>query len=594
MSVDSSRDQQRPAVELTEAQRQVARRKWRYGTVAIVLLAIAMGTVIQGLGWAQTSNFALVRALSDGTAKIDPYKWESRDTSYYQGHYYSVKAPGMAFVLLPAYMSLEAAGAPSLSREMVFNARDGGAMRWYRAGVKNKQYSNSVSIALKTRSDIENYTPLVWILGLFACVIPALILMLLVRRLGEKLAPGYGTIAAIATGAGTMILPFSTLLFGHVMATLFAFAAFAVLWREREGVSNLPLLVAAGFLGGFAITTEYPLGLAAVILGIYAISRDGFSNLRSVSRRAAAYGGGAVLGVLPLAAYNLWAFGSLTHMSYKNAIAEQGVTGHDKLGLNDDGFFGITMPTIGNAFDLLFSAKGLFVATPILLLAFAGLYFMRRDGRRAEVWVIGAIFASYLIYNAGYWLPFGGGTPGPRFLIPVIPFLGVALAPAFRRLPATSLALLVPSILVMAAATATLPMIGNGDVGLWWEMITRGNFEQTILTSFGIDNNWIGLSPFLIFLTASLALGVAVTLPMRVRRDVPIAVAALLAWAAVAVLTPNRPRPETPSPEHAFEPLILIATIAGLLTIAIAALASRTIIERHARRAQPIPATATT
>lgn len=594
MPVDPLRDQQKAEAEPTPAQAQTARRKWRYGTVAILLLAIAMGTVIQGLGWAQTSNFALVRALSDGTAKIDPYKWESRDTAYSQGHYYSVKAPGMAFVLLPAYIGLEAAGAPKLSQEMVSNARDGGALRWYRAGVENRQYSKSINIALKTRSDIENYTPLVWMLGLFACVIPALILMLLVRRLGEKLAPGYGTIAAVASGAGTMILPFSTLLFGHVMATMFAFAAFALLWREREGPSRLALLLAAGFLGGFAITTEYPLGLAAVILGIYAVSRDGFVDLRSLTRRAAAYGGGAVLGVLPLAAYNLWAFGSLSHMSYKNAIAEQGVSGHDKIGLNDPGFFGITMPTPGNGFDLLFSAKGLFVATPVLLLAFAGLYYMRRDGRRAEVWVIGSIFAAYLFYNAGYWLPFGGGTPGPRFLIPVIPFLGVALAPAIRRLPATSLALLVPSVLVMAAATATLPMIGNGDVGLWWELINRGNFEQTILTSFGVDNNWFGLSPFLILLIGSLSLAVAVTLPLRVRKDVPFAVAAILVWAAVAAITPNRPRPETASPPHAFEPLILIATVAGLMTIAIAALASKTIVERHARRAQAIPATATT
>ena len=49
------------------------------------------------------------------------------------------------------------------------------------------------------------------------------------------------------------------------------------------------------------------------------------------------------------------------------------------------------------------------------------------------------------IYDSGYWLPFGGGSPGPRFLIPMLPFLAVGLACAWRRFPATTLALAVPS-----------------------------------------------------------------------------------------------------------------------------------------------------
>ena len=51
--------------------------------------------------------------------------------------------------------------------------------------------------------------------------------------------------------------------------------------------------------------------------------------------------------------------------------------------------------------------------------------------------MIARVAAAYFIYNAGYWLPFGGGTPGPRFLIPALPFLALGLAFAYRRLPAT-------------------------------------------------------------------------------------------------------------------------------------------------------------
>ena len=46
-----------------------------------------------------------------------------------------------------------------------------------------------------------------------------------------------------------------------------------------------------------------------------------------------------------------------------------------------------------------------------------------------------AVAAAYFVYNAGYWLPFGGGTPGPRFLIPMLPFLALGLAVAWRRWP---------------------------------------------------------------------------------------------------------------------------------------------------------------
>ena len=64
---------------------------------------------------------------------------------------------------------------------------------------------------------------------------------------------------------------------------------------------------------------------------------------------------------------------------------------------------------------------------------------------------VGALAVAYFIYNAGYWLPFGGGSPGPRFLIPALPFLALGWAVAYRRLPALTLALAIPSVLLMLA-----------------------------------------------------------------------------------------------------------------------------------------------
>ncbi|MGI8595386.1 MAG: hypothetical protein ACR2ML_13675 [Solirubrobacteraceae bacterium] len=56
-----------------------ARPARRRGLLALVLLALAWAFVMQALGWAQTSYYALVKSLSDGTTSIDPYHWEKRD-----------------------------------------------------------------------------------------------------------------------------------------------------------------------------------------------------------------------------------------------------------------------------------------------------------------------------------------------------------------------------------------------------------------------------------------------------------------------------------------------------------------------------------
>lgn len=561
-----------------------ARTRRRLSTLALVLLALAMGSMIQAMGWAQTSNYALVRALEHGSAKIDAYSWETRDSAWQDGHFYSVKAPGMAFLVLPFDRALKAVGADQLGPKMIDGAYKGNALRWARAGVPSGMYANSLKLARETRARITDYTPFVWLLTLLACVLPALGLMFIVRSIGDQLAPGMGTLAAVATGAGTLILPFSTLFFSHVISAAMALAAFALLWRERKGDQRLWILFAAGLIAGFSITTEYPLALAAVIIGLYGMLRFGTGARRALLERTGAYAAGGLLGVLPLAIYNQLAFGSVTHFSYKNAIAIQGENGHAVLGLNDGGFFGITDPKFSSTFDLLFSAKGLLLLSPVLLMAFYGLYLMWRSDRRAEAGVIGAIFLAYLAYNSGYWLPFGGGSPGPRFLIPVLPFLGLALAPAFKRLPATAFALSVPSIAIMATATATLPMIGNGDVGIWPRLVQMVNFEQTWINGFGVDNRWWGILPFVIPLVAALALTVAATVPMRVRpRDAWIAAAAVSGWALAAMLAPRHPVALTPGNDHPYAPFVLILAAAALLAVATASVASRATFARRRR-----------
>src|SRR3954451_8895038 len=168
-----------------------------------------------------------------------------------------------------------------------------------------------------------------------------------------------------------------------------------------------------------------------------------------------------------------------------------------------------------------------------------GAVLMWRRGRRAEAGTLFGLFAVYLVYNSGYWLPYGGGTPGPRFLMPLVPFLALPLALAYKRFPVTTFALAVPSALFMLTATLTFPLIGNDEVGFWAKLIDAANFEPTVATPLGAGHGWPGIAPVLALALLAAGLGVAATRPgPRVAGDVRYAALAVLGWLAVAMSVP--------------------------------------------------------
>jgi hypothetical protein len=306
-----------------------------------------------------------------------------------------------------------------------------------------------------------------------------------------------------------------------------------VLWNEREGPPRIGRVALAGLLAGFAITTEYPLAIIAGIVGLYALVRG------DVIRRGLSYAAGVIAGVVPLAAYNLWAFGALTHNSYADAVKVQGISGHAVLGLNDSGFFGIGMPSMHSLGLLLFAPRGLLVASPVLALGVAGTLLLYRRGRRAEALTIGAVAIAFLLYNSGYYLPFGGGSPGPRFLIPMLPFLAVPLALAFRRFPAITLALAVPSTMLMVVATATHPLIGSDGSGDWANMLDVASFEHTVATILGAGNGWGGFLPFVVPVAVAIALAVSASDRLSLAGGTLTSALAVAVWACAAIAAPD-------------------------------------------------------
>jgi hypothetical protein len=505
----------------------------RPGMAAVVTLGVAWGLVMHQMGWAQEAHFDQVQAFDKGQAQIDQWHWDTNDKAWVDGHFYSVKSPGMAALTTPLYAAIQDLGGDKLARAAVNNAEQTSHPKWTPdAVVPLENYGYNVERGVRVQRIAEESTPIVWALTLLAAVIPAILLLLGVRWAADRFVPGFGTAAAITLGMSTVVMTFAAEFFSHVISAGFAFAAFCLLMKEREKQPSLWMVAVAGLLAGLAVTFEFQTGLVGVVLLGYALARR-----TDWVRRTAAYAAGTVAGALPMLAFNTWAFGNPLKLAYGDAVAFPGTSGHDLLGLNSHGFFGITAPRFDSAISLLLAGRGLLVLTPIVVMSVVGV-FMMRHRHRAEANTILAIAAVYFIYNSGYWLPFGGGTPGPRFLIPALPFLAIGLAYAYKRLPAVTLGLAIPSALMMVVGTLTYPLIGRQGTGTWADWLMEGKLEHTVLTAFGVTNAWLAVAPFIAAVLTAIVLAVRAT-PSVSLSDFRYAVPAVLTWACVSAVGPG-------------------------------------------------------
>ena len=416
---------------------------------ALALLALAAGTQLPLTGWNAGAHYALVQSLADDTPRIDDHLNQSGDIAYVDGHYYAAKSPGLAFASLPLYSIIDAAG--------------------------NVPATRPTSLGPPGARGIEERA--LWQVNLVV-VTCFFCLLVLVWAIVNSVYPGAGLPVALMLGAGTMLLPFATVYFSHVPSAMLSFGTFTLLFRARAGPPGLAL-AAAGLLAGLAVFMEVSLTVVVACLGLYAIS-----EIPRV-RRAALYGAGFVVGLLPLGAYNWWAFGSPFENGYSNAVKELGTTGHDVIGANSQGFFGLVGPTPDDFREVLVSQRGLFVLTPIVAVALAGLLPLARRGFRPETVLVGGTSVSMIVFDASYYLPLGGHSPGPRFLVPLLPLLALPLAAAFRSWPLVTLVAAAASIFWMVVATIGGPLLPPGaDVTIWVSHVW--NATELAQSIFGI------------------------------------------------------------------------------------------------------------
>jgi hypothetical protein len=150
---------------------------------------------------------------------------------------------------------------------------------------------------------------------------------------------------------------------------------------------------------------------AAAALGLVAL-------LRLRGRSLAAFGASAGLMAVAFLAYYQWVLGTPTPLALYGGVP-QGV---------------VSSPLVASVGLLLDRSFGLLTVAPVFLLAAPGIVLLARGRGWREVWPHVAVGAAVLAPLLTWRMWWGGQCPPGRFLVPLIPLLGVAVA---ARLAAT-------------------------------------------------------------------------------------------------------------------------------------------------------------
>ncbi len=417
------------------------RRLSRADLILALGLLLCYGFFRQHPLWNEFSRYDLVQAIVEtGSPIIDRYHENTGDKAFYDGHYYSDKAPGTALLGVPVQLVVNAgyalAGAPPPVPDASMQA---------------------LAFALS---------------GIPTVVLVLLLLGFLRRAVG----PTWAVVIALGYGLGSMAFPFATMFFGHAASTAFLFASFYFVWRWRSDHADRRLVV-AGALAGLAVITEIPVVLGVAVVGVYA--------LWAARRRALLFVSGGLPLLVVLLAYNAIAFDSPFSLGYQYAtvFAEQ----------NSQGILSIVFPTAESAGQILVGPRGLLPYAPWFAIAPLGLVAVR--GRlRPEALVCAAMVALFLTYNSGALNPLGGWTPGPRYLMPALPFAAILVALAPRLIRPLTVLLIAISIAILGLATVTMPnaaeSVGHPLTELWLPRFLSGDLAETnAWVRFGLHGN---------------------------------------------------------------------------------------------------------
>lgn len=236
------------------------------------------------------------------------------------------------------------------------------------------------------------------------------------RRL--KFSRGVSTSTALLFGLATPAWVYAKQLWSEPYALFALFAAFYFLQRFRDESRGSDALI-AGIALGLAVAVRVT---NAALVPLYAWYGFAWTSIRSGTQRRGVPSKEAWRGLMGFTlalGFIALTIGYYNWARYGNPIST---------GYRPDETF--DNPLLLGLYGLLFSpGKGLFVYVPFLAaLPFSFVLFIRRAKR--EAFLIGAVFTFYVLLFSLWYYWWGGTNWGPRFLVPLLPFSVLLIAPA--------------------------------------------------------------------------------------------------------------------------------------------------------------------
>ncbi|MCD6460565.1 hypothetical protein J7L67_07870 [bacterium] len=302
------------------------------------------------------------------------------DKSHYKNHFYSDKSFGLTLAALPVYAVYHSV---------------------FRLPIDNERLKYFLSILCVSIANI------IFIYFLYAWYIE--------NRAGRS----FKEITLVAYMLGTIVFAYSALFYSHVAGAVTCAMAFMLI--EKYAPDNdfmfMPLL---GLMLAMAVIIEFPLALICVWLMLYAgiyVWRQ--RKFKSVVLFFICF----TLPILVQLAVNYLSFGNPFSLGYANKSSVEQVFYHSH------GLFGVGLPSWQSFFGIIFSpSRGLFYFSPFLIFVIPVLICLVKNYKtRLQGIIIIGILCTYTLFASSVFDWQAGWTVGPRYYLPVIPFMLIAL-----------------------------------------------------------------------------------------------------------------------------------------------------------------------
>jgi hypothetical protein len=407
---------------------------------------------------------------------IDSYVSNTGDYAFFEGRYYLDKAPGPSLLAVPVYAAFRPILLSTPMQKLL--ARIGSSAAF-------EDTLNEEGTGLRT--DKIYFATVLLIVTFVTVSIPSAVLGVLIFRFLRclNLQVGWAVVVALIYGLATNAFPYSGAFFSHQLVAFLLFAAFYLAFRMKVGGLHPAWSILTGFMLGFALISEYPTFLIALAIFLYTVLS--LPNKRWIGAFIA---GGVPPGIM-LMIYNWLIFRTPLPVGYR--YSELYVEQHSV------GFISLTYPKLDALWGITFSSyRGLFFVSPVLLLAVLGLILWLKWGKfRKEALVCTWAAFIFILFNASSVMWQGGHSIGPRYLLPMLPFLVIGLGVFALHFGSRTWARLLVGILSLVSVFIVWAQSLGGQTFPDWTENPLFNYSIPHLLNANIARNWgmaLGLS----------------------------------------------------------------------------------------------------